>query len=353
VAFSGGIIVPAAARRRIDLHGFLLLPGIVDIHGDGFERHLAPRRGAVRDLGAGLAAAEAELGAAGITTAVLAQFWSWEGGMRGPEFALALLGALGAYSGCGTDLRVQLRFETHLLDQIDAFEAAVADHGVGYVVLNDHLPHRALGAGKRPPRLTGQALKSGRSPEAHLALMSSLHARTAEVPGAMASLAARLVARGVRVGAHDDSTATQGATGPGICEFPETLEAARAARDAGRGIVMGAPNVLRGGSHAGKVSAADLVAGGLCDALASDYHYPAPAQAAFGLVAKGMALAEAWALVSARPAALLGLEDRGRIAPGFRADLVVVDAESLEIGATFAAGRITWMAGRAAERFVA
>ena len=80
----------------MDLDGYWVMPGIVDIHGDGFERHLAPRRGAVSDLAAGLVAVEAELAANGITTAVLAQFYSWEGGMRSPDFARKFLYARAA-----------------------------------------------------------------------------------------------------------------------------------------------------------------------------------------------------------------------------------------------------------------
>ena len=83
----------ASDGRRIDLSGYMILPGMVDIHGDGFERQLAPRRGAMKDLAQGLAATDAELGACGITTAVLAQFFSWEGGMRGPDFAERLVDA--------------------------------------------------------------------------------------------------------------------------------------------------------------------------------------------------------------------------------------------------------------------
>jgi alpha-D-ribose 1-methylphosphonate 5-triphosphate diphosphatase len=356
LAVSGGRIVadPPTGARRVDLSGFRLLPGIVDAHGDGFERHLAPRRGAMADLGAGLDAAEAELAANGITTAVLAQFWSWEGGMRAPAFARRVLAALDARADEGTDLRAQLRFETHMLDDYADFEAAVAAHRVAYVVFNDHLPHARLAEGRRPPRLTGQALKSGRSPEAHLALMQRLHARGSEVPAALDALAARLTARGVLLGSHDDRNAEDRALwrarGVRIAEFPETRAAAEAAASAGEAVVMGAPNVVRGGSHDGKVPAADLVADGLVTTLASDYHFPALKQAAM-LLAPRHGLAAAWALISERPAAMLGLADRGRLEPGMRADLVVLDTAG-RVGATFADGVPRYMAGEAAARFL-
>ena len=355
LSLAEGRIVADPQPRRVDLTGFRVLPGIVDVHGDGFERHLAPRRGAMRDLGQGLAATEAELAANGITTALLAQFWSWEGGMRGPDFALRFLEALTAHRGLGTDMRAQLRFETHLLDDYPAIADAVARFGIGYVVFNDHLPHAALVAGKRPPRLTGQALKSGRSPEDHLALIQRLHDLSAQVPAALDGLATRLSASGVILGSHDDATA-QGraawrARGVAVSEFPETREAAAAARTGGDRIVLGAPNVVRGGSHSGNVAAAELVADGLCDALASDYHYPAPRQAAL-MLADQLGLPAAWDLVAAGPARLMGLTDRGNLAPGLRADLLVMD-ETGHVGATIAGGRITHMSGSVAARFIA
>jgi alpha-D-ribose 1-methylphosphonate 5-triphosphate diphosphatase len=254
-----------------------------------------------------------------------------------------------------TDLVAQLRFETSLLDQYEPFFDLVTRHNVPFVVFNDHLPHDALAAGKRPPRLTGQALKSGRSPEAHLEMLQALHNNGPEVALALPELAARLRALGVLIGAHDLHTpadhADMAAMGARLAEFPETREAAEAARSAGHPVVMGAPNVLRGGSHKKNVSAADLVKVGLCDALASDYHYPALAQAALGFVAE-MGWSEAWALVSKNPAQILGFKDRGEIATGQRADFIVMNAATQRIEATFVAGRPSFMTGDAALAFM-
>ena len=358
LAIDGGVVAEGAVGREVDLSGYMILPGIVDIHGDGFERHLAPRRGAMKDMEGGLVATEAELAANGITTAMLAQFWSWEGGLRGPEFARDMLGALGRVKGkVATDLRAQLRLETHMLDDYAAFEATVEAFGVDYVVFNDHLPHDRLAAGKRPARLAGTALKSRRSPEALLALMQEMHGRRGEVPEAVAALAARLSARGVRLGSHDENTAADRAEwrarGARISEFPETAEAAEAARAGGDGIVLGAPNVMRGGSHKGNASAIELIAMGLCDALASDYHYPSLWRSALFLAEAGVCdLAAAWGLVSSGPARLLGLADRGALAPGMRADLVVLEAATKRLCATFAGGRVSYLSGDLAERLM-
>lgn len=350
--------ITAQPGRAVDLSGKLILPGIVDLHGDGFERHLAPRRGAMKDMRAGILSTEAELAANGITTAVLAQFYSWEGGLRSPEFATRVLDAVeAARPFVQTDLQLQLRLETHMLDAHDAALEMIAHYGITYVAFNDHLPHAHLAAGKRPPRLTGTALKSGRNPEKHLAMMQALHAQSEHVPAAMNRLGHQLGALGIHMASHDDRTADDRTTWAGrgatICEFPETREAAEAARASGDPTILGAPNVVRGASHNGNVSARDLISQGLCSALASDYHYPAPRNAVWDLVDTGICdLATAWRLVSTNPAQILGMTDRGALAPGLRADLTILDAQTRRCEATMAAGQFTYLTGDTARRLL-
>ncbi len=352
LALKDATIAQDVDAPRYDLSGYQLLPGIVDLHGDGFERHLAPRRGAVQDLGAGLAATQAELAANGITTAVLAQFFSWEGGMRSPDFAEKMVNALTEFPAL-LDLRLQLRLETHLIDSYARAETLIDGFGVEFVVLNDHLPHSALAKGRKPPRLTGQALKSGRSPEAHLALLTELAAR--DVSGALTALVARLTTKGILVGSHDDASPEDRLRfrkmGARVAEFPETIETVQAAHAAGDPVILGAPNVLRGGSHAGKLRAADVVAANLCDALVSDYHYPAMIGAVRRLVADGVCdWADAWRLISTRPAEVLGLADRGTLSPGKRADLIALEASSGRACMTVAGGQIVHLCDPLATR---
>lgn len=355
LSLADGQIADGAVGRRVDLSGFQVLPGIVDVHGDGFERHVAVRRGAMKDVGEGLRAAEAELAANGVTTGVLAQFISWEGGLRGPDFAARVFSALAAIrDDVVTDLRGQVRLETHLTDLFDALPGQLAEWGVTYLIFNDHLPHDKLAAGRKPPRLNGQALRAGRSPEKHLGIMQELHAR--DPSGAVAALAPRLAAQGVRMGSHDDQNAETRDRwrdlGAAVSEFPETLAAAEAARAGGDVIVMGAPNVVRGGSHNGNISAIDLVAMGLCDALASDYHYPSLRRAALFLARSGVCdFPRAWGLVSSGPARALGLDDRGAFMPGMRADLVILDADQ-RVAGTLSAGQASFMRGDLVARFV-
>ena len=358
LSIAGGAIVDTLVGRAVDLSGYLVLPGIIDLHGDGFERHVAPRRGAMKVMEEGLIAAEAELAANGMTTAVMAQFHSWEGGVRGPEFAEQVLTAMSRVrSQVVTDLMPQLRFETHMLDCYAGLPDLLAKWQVGYIVFNDHLPHDRLAAGKTPPRLTGQALKARRNPERHLELLKALHAQSEQVPAALDALCDLLAGQGVAMGSHDDQSISDReqwrARGVRISEFPETLEAAEAARQAGDHVIMGAPNVVRGGSHNGNASAVDLIAMGLCDALASDYHYPSPRRAALMLARSGVLdFQAAWGLVSSGPARVLGLQDRGYLKAGLRADLVILEQKTHRVAATMAGGRISYMSGDIASRFV-
>lgn len=358
LSFADGTIVDAPVGRAVDLSGYLVLPGIVDVHGDGFERHLAPRRGAMKQMAEGLVAVEAELAANGITTATLAQFVSWEGGVRSLEFAEQVFSNLRDVAPTMvTDLRGQLRFETYQLDLYEGLPAMMEDWGLRYVVFNDHLPHDRLQEGRQPRRLVSQALKARRSPEKHLAMMQAMEARANEVPAALDALCNTLAAKGITMGSHDDTTpetraiwAGRGAT---VAEFPETLAAAEAAAQMGSIVVMGAPNVVRGGSHNLNLSAIDLIAMGYCDALASDYHYPSARRAALMLWQNGMLdLNGAWGLVSAGPAAVLGLEDRGVLEAGNRADIVVLDRDTLRVAATLVRGRLSYMSGDIAARFM-
>jgi alpha-D-ribose 1-methylphosphonate 5-triphosphate diphosphatase len=292
----------------------------------------------------------------GITTAWLAQSWSWEGGFRSGDATVALLQALdAARAGLLPDLRVQIRLETHVIDQHAAVLATVAEHGVDYVVFNNHLPEALDMAETRPDRFASWAAQTRRTADEMLDIVQRARAQEAGVPAALATLAARFAGLGVRMGSHDDATAETRAfyrgLGAGIAEFPTTLAAARAARVAGEPVLMGAPNVVRGGSQTGNIAAADLVAEGLVDALMSDYYYPALPQAAWALVGAGLCdLPSAWAMISETPARIMGLTDRGRIAPGLRADLAVVDPGSHRVEMTLSRGRVAHLSGELARR---
>ena len=343
---------------EVDLTGFLILPGIVDLHGDAFERHIAPRPSAPFPIATGLAGTDRDAAANGVTTAYLAQSWSWEGGPRGPDYALDILAGLDAYRHRALiDLRAQIRCETHTVDTKDRLLAAVRKHRIGYVVFNNHLDEAVMLAEKRPHDITVWARKAGRTPEDHMALVHATLAQKSQVPRYLCRLAEEFDRLGVVYGSHDDPDANTrehfSMIGAKICEFPTSMAAAEAARAVGDPVLMGAPNVVRGGSQSGNVSAQHLIRNGRCDALVSDYYYPALAQAAFRLVDDGvMTLPRAWDLISKNPAEILRLPDRGRIDYGRRADLTVIHAETRTVEATFSAGRLAYLGGEAAARFL-
>lgn len=344
---------------EIDLRGYLVLPGIIDLHGDGFERHLSPRPTAPFDKTRALRSVAAELAANGVTTAWLAQSWSWEGGFRGAEATEALATALdAARPGLLPDMRLQIRLETHLPGDHDRVLAVIARHGIDYVVFNNHLPEALDLAQTQPRRFAAWAAQHGRSPDWLLNLAEQARALDPVVPQALAVLATQLRAQGLRLGSHDDGdAAVRGfyrSIGAPVCEFPTAVSAAEAARAAGEPVLMGAPNVVRGGSQSGNIAAEGLIAAGLCDALVSDYYYPALSQAAWALADRGtLPFARAWEMVSSAPARIMGLSDRGRLVAGQRADVVVVNPETHAVEATITAGRLAQAQGEVARRLVA
>ena len=342
-----------------DLTGYLVLPGIVDLHGDAFERHIAPRPSAPFPIALGLRTTEHDAAAHGVTTAWLAQSWSWEGGLRGPDFAEALMVELDAFRPQALiDMRLQIRLETHMVDSRDRLLAAVARHGVDYVVFNNHLPEALQMASRAPHKLAAWAEREGRSVEDFAQKLEAARARAGEVPRHLLQLAQAFDRLGVTYGSHDDPDADSRERfrmlGARIAEFPTSFNAAAAARATGDPVIMGAPNVVRGGSQSGAVSAMTLIAKNHCDVLVSDYHYPSLAEAAWLLADTGVRpLARAWAMISEVPARLVGLTDRGRIEPGLRADFVIVDAATRRIEATVSRGRFAHLSGAVAARLFA
>ncbi len=342
---------------EVDLSGYLILPGIIDLHGDAFERHVAPRPTAPFSLNIGLSSVARDAASHGVTTAWLAQSWSWEGGRRSPERAVEVMRAVGRFRRrASIDLRLQVRCETHLVDSGPALLNAVREFGIDYVVFNNHLPEAMELMQSDPARLAHWAREAGRTPEDHMTLVETAMARGREVPRHLCRLAEAFDGLGVVYGSHDDpdgeTRERYSMIGARLAEFPTSRSAAAAAHAMGDPVIMGAPNVVRGGSQAGNIAAADLVRQGLCDALVSDYYYPALAEAAWTLVDAGiLSLPKAWALISTNPAEILRQPDRGRIDYGRRADLCVVNAETRQVEMTISGGRLAYLTGEAAHRF--
>jgi alpha-D-ribose 1-methylphosphonate 5-triphosphate diphosphatase len=338
--------------RTLDATGLLVLPGIVDIHGDAFERQIMPRPRVEVDLAVALHETDRQLATNGITTAYHGVTWSWEPGLRGTETVRRIVEAIETLRpDLAVDTRIHLRHETYNLvaetEVTDWIEAGRID----CLAFNDHM-EGTIKVRNRPDKIRVHIERSGLSEDAFMALTDAVHARKDEVPGSIARLATAANRAGVPMLSHDDMNpamrAAFRALGCRIAEFPVTEETARAATDAGDPVVFGAPNVLRGGSHTGCPSAADMVKAGTCHILASDYYYPALALAPFRLAASGaVSLAQAWSLVSQGPAEALGLSDRGRLDTGLRADIVLCEDRGSAPPApvaTIVAGRIASLA---------
>ena len=337
----------ATARSILDADGLVVLPGIVDIHGDAFERQMMPRPGVHFPLDVALPESDRQAVANGMTTVFHGVTWSWEPGLRGPENARALLESIEELRPrLAADTRFHLRHETYNIEAEPEIIAWLSERRIDMVAFNDHMCLTEE-ATSRPHKLSGMVERSGLTRDQFLDLVARVKRHANEVPGSIERIAGAAVRHGVPLLSHDDTSPQQRgwfrSLGCRVAEFPTTLETAQDAAAAGDAIVLGAPNVVRGGSHIGWINAADMIVKGLCSVLASDYYYPAPLLAAFRLAQDGaLPLAQAWRLVSAAPAAAAGLDDRGEIAAGRRADLILVDAQGPRprLVATLVAGRI-------------
>jgi alpha-D-ribose 1-methylphosphonate 5-triphosphate diphosphatase len=343
----------ASGGMRLDADGLLVLPGIVDIHGDAFERQVQPRPGVDFPADLAFADTESQLLANGITTAFHGITLSWEPGLRSLTQWRRLLDALGARSWT-CDMRVHLRWEAYNLDALDVALADIAAGRVHLVAFNDHTPS-ILKKTADPVANAKYSDRAGMTLADFHALAERIAGRASEVPAALERIAAAARAAGVAMASHDDaSVATRvafRARGARICEFPMAEAVGEDARAAGDWVVMGCPNVVRGRSHLGWASAARLAEAGICSVLSSDYFYPAMLRAALVLAGRGVLdLPRAWALISANPAAAAGLTDRGSIAEGARADLVLVDPARQRAVATIAGGQIAHLTAEAAGR---
>ena len=348
----GGIAAVGSHHERgsfvIDAGGLLVLPGIVDLHGDAFERQIMPRPGVDFPIDVALADSDRQAISNGITTVFHAATWSWEPGLRSGDNARALLETIeNLRPKLSADTRFHLRHETYNLDAENEIGRWLSQGRIDLFAFNDHMSSIVANIHK-PKKRALMIERSGLSADEFDRLVERVVARGFEVPESVARLAGIARSAGVRMLSHDDeSPAMRGAfraQGVLIAEFPINEETARAAAEAGDAIVFGAPNVVRGGSHTGWTKAADMIAKGLCSVLASDYYYPAPLLAAFRLAADGvLPLGKAWALISAAPASAAGLSDRGVLTEGRRADVILVDDAMPmrpRVVAVIAAGRL-------------
>ncbi|MEM0949077.1 MAG: alpha-D-ribose 1-methylphosphonate 5-triphosphate diphosphatase [Pseudomonadota bacterium] len=361
--------------KKIDARGHILAPALIDVHGDAFERQVMPRPGVFFPIETAVLETDRQLAANGIATTYHSITMGFEPGLRSVAHGREMIEAIRNLAPRLTvENRVQLRWETFATEAMDTLEWAMSWDLLPSLAFNDHLsmsmrsrdtgiqdrlfehnPDYALMDMKDDAlfeqRHRKHAERSGLDYDAFKALVHKVWDRRADVPGAIKAMAKKARAKGVAMLSHDDTQAETrqfyrglGAT---VSEFPMTMGPTYDARTGGDTIIFGSPNAVRGGSHIGSLSAADMVEDGYCDVLASDYYYPAMLAAVHRLDREKRAdRLRLWSLVSSGPAQAMKLHDRGEISVGKRADLVLVEWPENATPAI----RGTWVAGRAAYR---
>ena len=344
---STGSAVPAGA---LDCEGDLVAPGLIELHTDNLERHMSPRPSVDWPHAKAILAHDAELAGVGITTVFDA--------MRVGSITSNERARYGRYARRMANeilemrarnllkishflhLRAEICSET-LIDEMGEFEAS---DRVGIVSLMDHTPgqRQFRDISKLKIYLVGKFSFSDAEFDAHVAHLYGLQDRFGAAHEAAAVLAANRY--GAVLASHDDTTAeqvqTSGAHGVRIAEFPTTLEAAAACRSQGIAVMMGAPNLIRGGSHSGNIAAQSLADQGLLDICSSDYvpssllHAGLRLGQILGDIGKGLAS------VTSAPARAVGLSDRGALKSGLRGDLIRISNPSGD-----AAVRGVWVKG--------
>ncbi len=323
---------PSAAGE--DLGGDYLLPGFVELHTDALEFHYRPRPRVRWSPDLAIQQHDAQVAASGITTVfdALRCGLDEEHDMRSDDM-VKLATAIGSATTARrlrAEHYIHLRCEVSVADCLDAFRL-VEDHPqVRLASLMDHAPGQRQFQSIDAAKLYYQG-KLKMSDEDFAAFQARRNMETATYAGPNRNAIAQYCREhGIALASHDDATLAHVdeavAQGVDVAEFPTTLEAARASHEAGLAVLMGAPNVVRGGSHSGNISARSLADAGYLDILSSDYIPFSLMQAVFALTEGegGISLPEAVQMVSKHPAEATGLNDRGEIAVGRKADLVQV-----------------------------
>jgi alpha-D-ribose 1-methylphosphonate 5-triphosphate diphosphatase len=342
----GATVAPAA----IDCNGDYIIPGLVELHTDVLERYAFPRPGVRWPEIAAVVAYDAEIAAAGITTCFdsLALGYVFDTGRRpaNPRPLAEAVRAAQATDLLRTQHFLHLRCEICTAHVIEDFVTFAEDPLVRLVSIMDHTPgqRQFVSLDKYRQYYQGKYGLSDAQIEALIAQRRDEQARFASRH--RAAVVSTCHEQRWTLVSHDDATVTHieeaAKAGTTIAEFPTTREAAEAAHAYGLAVLVGAPNLVLGGSHSGNIAAGELAGQGLLDILSSDYIPASLLHGAFLLHRRhGASLPEALACVTVTPARRAGLDDRGEVAPGLRADLVQVHlADELPVV------RRVWRAGR-------
>ncbi|HCE9036296.1 alpha-D-ribose 1-methylphosphonate 5-triphosphate diphosphatase [Klebsiella michiganensis] len=320
--------------EAIDGEGGWLLPGLIELHTDNLDKFFTPRPKVDWPAHSAMSSHDALMVASGITTVLDAVAIGdvRDGGDR-LENLEKMINAVEETQKRGlnrAEHRLHLRCELPHHTTLPLFEKLVGREPVSMVSLMDHSPGQRQYADRSKYRdyyqgkyhLTNEEMDKFEEEQMALAAAWSQPNRQ--------RIAAICRERNIALASHDDATCEHvlesRQLGSVIAEFPTTIAAAQASRQHGMNVLMGAPNIVRGGSHSGNVAAHHLAASGLLDILSSDYYPASLLDAAFRIAddeGNAFTLAQAIRLVSKNPSQALGLHDRGAIAEGKRADLVL------------------------------
>lgn len=346
----------APALDAFSGRGLTAIPGIVDLHGDMLERDIEPRPRARFPVELAMHELDKRLAATGVTTAYAAVGFAWrKSDLRTQETAIEIIRVLNRIKHTLlTDCKIHARFEVRNEETVPILEDMLRQGWIDLVSIMDHTPGQ--GQYSDTSRYVTFLKEWLGFTDAELGPVYSRIESKVEVMAVTPrdwTLAKAIIdtalAHDVVVASHDDDTVekitVQADMGVTIAEFPINVASAEAARARGMHTIMGAPNAYRGESNTGNLSAMDGIRAGVVDILASDYYPAAMLQTPFKIVQHGvLPLPEAIRLVTLNPARAAGLTDRGQIAVGQRADLVLVEpGDEVRVRVTLRSGEAIYM----------
>jgi alpha-D-ribose 1-methylphosphonate 5-triphosphate diphosphatase len=344
----------SSVSQAIDLQGDYLIPGLVEVHTDNFERHMMPRPKVRWDDSPALLAHDAEIAAAGITTVLdaLGVGDADPDSVRGNDWD-KVLNCISDFVDRGVlraDHFLHVRCELPAPNTLELFKPFVGHDLVKMMSVMDHTPGQRQWENIEHAWIyfSGKKGWTKQKFEERVAMAQDAQARYAKPHRAY--LTQYCQDNQIALASHDDTTVAHVeeafAEGATVCEFPTTVAAAQAARAHNMLTIMGGPNVVRGGSHSGNVSAIELAKLGLVDILSSDYVPGSLMSATVRLTeTTDLSLPQAVALVTRNPAKSIGLHDRGSLEVGLRSDLVQVRMINLPDGRHQPIVRAVWRGG--------
>jgi alpha-D-ribose 1-methylphosphonate 5-triphosphate diphosphatase len=315
----------------IDAEGAWVLPGLVDIHCDAIEKEVEPRPNTLFPMDMAFLQFERKLAGHGITTMLHSLSLGVGLSLRGEHLVAQMVELITTMRQERAMIRhgIHLRYEVSHLTGFELAQRFIAEGLLDYLSLMDHAPGQ--GQYHRPGAFQRYVMKNqGVGLDEVSQIVEELEERRSRVDwGKLRALTSEARNRGIAVASHDDDNAAAVerslAFGATVSEFPLSLDTAAYAKSKGMGVCVGAPNIVRGGSHDGNLKAVEAIKSGAADILCSDYHPASLLHALFTLEAESVPLHHAVKMASLNPAAILGRADEiGSIELGKRADIIVV-----------------------------